>query len=172
MTRSMRTALLVALILPFLQGCGEKGRQNDQAVFDEGFQTYQVRGIIAQLPSDGPPPEDLKIHHEHIPDFIGKTGEVVRNSDGTPGMKSMVMPFPELGEGVSLEGLAPGDKVVFTLKVKWLESPSGERTPRWLVSALEPLPADAEISFENKLGPATPPENPTPEPAPADDGGP
>lgn len=145
-----RLLLIAVFLLVSLAGCGGNG-EPDLSIY-EGADTYRVRGVVVHLPDRGPPPRDLKIHHEHIPGFIGKTGEVHINSDGVPGMKAMAMDFPEIARDVSLEGLGPGDKVVFEFKVRWVESPSGVPTPRWLVSALEPLPADAEISFENKVG--------------------
>lgn len=145
-----RVLLMVVFSLAALTGCGEGGGA-DLSIYDEA-ETYRVRGIIVHLPDRGPPPRDLKIQHEHIPEFIGKTGEIHVNSDGVPGMKAMAMEFPEIAGDVRLDRLSPGDKVVFEFKVRWLENPAGDPTPRWLVSALEPLPADAEISFENKVG--------------------
>jgi hypothetical protein len=124
----------------------------DPATYAEG-QSYTVRGIIAQLPEAGPPPRDFKIHHEHIPDFVGKSGEVHRNPDGTPGMRSMVMAFPNLAPDVSLDGLAVDGKIEFEFRVRWDEDQTGNRTARWLVTRITPLPAETEISFENKTGP-------------------
>lgn len=161
-----------------LLGCGEQPANDNTAIdFNDSAQTYRVRGVIVQTPSKGPPPRDLKIHHEHIPDFIGANGKVYVNKHGVPGMAAMVMPFPEIAEGVSLEGLEQGDKIAFEFKVNWVDTPGGGRSPRWLVSAIEPLPADAEISYENKVGPATTsktqqkPATPDPD-ATADDDGP
>jgi hypothetical protein len=147
-----------------LPGCGEPGEPAEEARsegFEEGVDIYRVRGIIRQLPSEGPPPKDLKIQHEHIPEFRSADGTVHVNSDGVPGMRAMVMPFPLLAGDVSLEGLGVGDKIEFEFRVKWTESPSGA-SPEWLVSAIEPLPDDAEISFENKTvdGPEAPADGP------------
>jgi hypothetical protein len=145
-------ALLSALALP---GCGEPPQAPpDLSVFNEGAQVYSVRGEVVQLPAKGPPPQSLKIHHEHIPEFVGKTGAVHINSDGVPGMKAMVMEFPEIAPGVSLDGFKPGDRVAFEMKVKWTDSPGGVKTARWLVSAIERLPEGTELSFENKAAPA------------------
>ncbi len=159
-SKAMLAAALLACVS--LAGCSkESGSGTDDlaSIYDEGAQTYHVRGVIVQLPSDGPPPTDLRIHHERIPDFVGKDGKVFVNSDGVTGMKSMTMAFPELGDEVSLEGLHPGDKIAFVLKVKWLETPSGVKTPHWLVSAVEPLPDDAQLNFGDTVAPATPPED-------------
>jgi hypothetical protein len=105
------------------------------------------------LPGDGPPPTGLKIHHEHIPGFIGKTGEVFVNRDGTPGMRAMNMEFPNVSGGVPADTLAVGDKVEFTFLVRWDETDTGDRIARWLVTEITPLPPETEISFENKTGP-------------------
>lgn len=164
--RPRRVGLILCLFAaPWLapSGC-ERKTGEPPAVYADEVQSYWVRGIVVQLPDKGPPPRELKIHHEHIPEFVGRTGEIHINRDGVPGMKAMVMEFPELAPGVSLEGLSPSDKIRFEFTVKWLVSPAGDRTPRWLVSAIEPLPADAEISFENK--------HDHPGPAPASDDGP
>jgi len=146
-------ALLAALLL--LPACNESSsgtaESAEQAIdFSTDADTYTVLGIVRSLPSEGPPPTDLRIQHEHIPDFVGQTGEIHMNTDGVPGMKAMTMDFPRLADGVSLEGLAPGDKVRFTFKVKWIESATGDKSPRWLVSAIEPLPDDTPVSFDNK----------------------
>jgi hypothetical protein len=121
----------------------------DPANYTEG-QSYTVRGEITQLPDAGPPPAELKIRHEHIPDFIGKTGEVFVNSDGTPGMRAMNMGFPYLAPTVALDEYTVGDKVEFTFLVRWDTDPYGERTPTWLIGAMTKLPADTEISYDNK----------------------
>jgi Cu/Ag efflux protein CusF len=70
---------------------------------------YQVRGESRQLPVA--PARDLMIRHEAIPDFKDEAGRVV-------GMEAMTMPFT-LAPGVELGGLAPGDRVEFTLEVRW-----------------------------------------------------
>ena len=70
---------------------------------------YQVRGESRQLPVA--PARDLMIRHEAIPDFKDEAGKVV-------GMEAMTMPFT-LAPGVELGGLAPGDRVEFTLEVRW-----------------------------------------------------
>lgn len=123
------------------------------AAASEGTQTYTVLGIVAQLPEAGPPPKEFKIHHEHIPTFIGKSGEIFVNSDGTPGMRAMVMPFSDLAPGVTLDGISTNDKIEFTFVVRWIEDAAGNRSPRWQVTNITPMPADTEISFDNKPSP-------------------
>ena len=152
------TRLLLIVLVSSLIACSERAAEapapdpTDPATYAEG-QAYTVRGVIAQLPSDGPPPAELKIHHEHIPDFIGETGEVFVNSEGVPGMKAMVMAFPNLAPGVEIESLEIGDKIEFDFLVRWEDAPGGRRSATWLVSRLSSLPEDAEISFENKPSP-------------------
>jgi Cu/Ag efflux protein CusF len=77
--------------------------------------SYIVNGVIESLPRPGKPGSQLIIHHEEIPDFVGKSG--------SKGMKEMSMPFP-LGAGVSLDGLSVGDKVRFDFSVDWSKSPA------------------------------------------------
>ncbi|QYU66420.1 copper-binding protein [Leptolyngbya sp. 15MV] len=101
-------------------------------------QVYTVRGQIVALPDPTKPASQLQIHHEEIPNFVGAQGTVV-------GMKEMTMPFP-LAPGVSLEGLAVGDKVEFTFDV-WLK-------PRmtYHLSKIGKLPPDTALNF--KAGPS------------------
>jgi hypothetical protein len=79
---------------------------------------------------------DLVIRHEAIPDFAGIDGAQV-------GMSSMAMPFP-VAPAVSLEGIAPGDKIAFTLEVDW------DGDPAYRVARLEKLPDETELSFARK----------------------
>jgi Cu/Ag efflux protein CusF len=84
-----------------------------------GFQNperYITRGVIEDLPDPkriGTP--DLMIQHERIAEFKDLSGKVV-------GMNSMIMDFP-LGPGVTLNGLAKGDKVEVVLEVDWTQLP-------------------------------------------------
>jgi len=111
----------------------EGGAPNANA--PEAQQSYTVRGRVISLPSsNGKQP--FEIHHEEIPGFVGKSGAVV-------GMKEMIMPFPDLAPGVTLDGLAAGDLVEFVFEVRW------NAPPRTLVTRISKLPADAVL----KLGP-------------------
>lgn len=94
-----------------------------------------IKGRITAVPiEDSPTVRDLRIHHENMPNFKGKTGKL--------GMNAMTMPFP-LGEGVTLDGFAIGDAVEFDFEVDWEASP-----PYW-VTAMRKLPADTKLEFEN-----------------------
>lgn len=101
-----------------------------------------ILGIVASL-DDGMPASEFKIHHEHIPGFKTRTGEVNVTPDGIPGMKAMVMPFP-VAESVDLSGIEVGDKVRFSFVVNWGGSPP------WQLTAIEEIDPSTEISFENK----------------------
>jgi Cu/Ag efflux protein CusF len=96
-------------------------------------QTYQVRGEIAGLPDPNDPSKEFLIHHEAIGRFTGIDGDVV-------GMDSMTMPFP-LAEGLSLAGLAVGDKVRFTLEVEW------DGDPPYRITRIDKLPPDSALDF-------------------------
>jgi hypothetical protein len=96
--------------------------------------TYTVRGIVSALPDParkGSP--DLQLHHEAIPGFKDKDGTVV-------GMNSMPMPFP-LADGVTLEGIALGDKLEVTFLVDWSLAPAHR------VTAWKKLPPETELSL-------------------------
>lgn len=95
--------------------------------------TYTTRAVIEGLPSaDGK--RFLSMHHEAIPDFADKSGKVV-------GMKEMVMPFPGLAPGVSLEGFAVGDAVEVTFEVRWNE------VPRTVVTSIRKLAEGEKPTF-------------------------
>ena len=98
--------------------------------------TYQVRGLVRQLPDPEHPSRALMIHHEAIPDFKDERGEMV-------GMGAMTMPFPVVDPAL-LEGLATGDKVAFELEVAWNE------TPPVRVTRIDKLPPETELDFSKK----------------------
>ncbi len=74
-------------------------------------QTYTIRGQVVQVPAAGNPGSELLIHHQAIPGFVDKSGQVV-------GMESMTMDFTP-AKGLSLSALKPGDKIEFVLSVDW-----------------------------------------------------
>lgn len=77
--------------------------------------SYTVKGVVEAVPVADKPSTQFIVRHEEIPDFVA--------SDGRLGMNKMAMPFP-LGEGVSVEGLKPGDPVVLDFTVDWNASPA------------------------------------------------
>ena len=151
--------LLGVILITFLissPGCSKKPSPSANIAASESgaeTQTYQIRGVIMSLPAPGPPPVDLRIHHEHIPDFVGMSGEINQNKDGSTGMRAMVMPFPHVAEDIDLGSFAAGDKIKFALAITWRDSAGGGKLPILNITEMTKLPADAEISFENKPAP-------------------
>jgi Cu/Ag efflux protein CusF len=123
---SLACAALVALAALALSASAcNKGAEAPAA-------TYTVQGELKSLPQ---PDGDavLYVHHEAIPEFVNRQGQKT-------GMASMSMPFG-VPEGVSLEGLAPGDKVELTFAVHWDQNPATQ------VAAIRKLPADTQLEL-------------------------
>jgi Cu/Ag efflux protein CusF len=112
---------LAVFLLVAATGCGKP-----PAAPSAPAQTYVVRGEIVRLP-DGRD-SSIAIRHEAVPDFRDESGKVV-------GMGAMTMPFA-LAPGVPTAGLAPGDRISFTLEMRWQEERDIAR-----VSRIEKLPA-------------------------------
>lgn len=98
----------------------------------DGLRRYTVRAELVRLPDPAAPRREVALRHEAIDDFADANGKVV-------GMGAMVMPF-ELAPGVSLDGLAAGEKVEARFAVGW--SP-----PLLRVEQLRKLPADTALEF-------------------------
>jgi len=132
--RTVPTPYLVALAAVLLASlaCGGRSEPADQGP----VQSYTVRGEVVAVPGGGGPTDQLRIHHEAVPDFVGIDGDVV-------GMSAMTMPFPT-ADSVDVASLAPGDKVEFTLDVRW------EGTPGYQISQLRKLPPDTQLEL-NKV---------------------
>ena len=113
-----------------LFGCGQDDSTSQPAV----VHTYDVRGVVRQLPRPAAPQPEIWIHHESISDFVDISGKV-------KGMDSMTMPFFPAQE-LSLDGIAVGDKVTFKLEVDWQAMPPAH------VTAIEKLPADTPLEWE------------------------
>lgn len=129
-TKILPSRLRATLALPLLLAlaCGAP-----EAAVTPPDATYSVRGEIAKLPADAS--SELWIHHEAIPDF--------RNDKGaTVGMDSMTMPFP-VGAGVSLDGLAAGDRISFDFEVRW----QGRGRPL-AITRIERLPEGTRLAFD------------------------
>lgn len=113
-----------------LCGCG----QDESASQPSVVHTYDVRGVVRQLPRPEAPQPEIWIHHEEISTFVDINGE-------PKGMESMTMPFIPASE-LSIEGLAVGDKITFRLEVDWQAMPPAQ------VTAIEKLPADTQLEWE------------------------
>jgi len=94
--------------------------------------TYEMRGLVRQLPQADHPRPEILVHHEAVPGFRDEQGETV-------GMAAMSMAFPV--DPALVEGIGVGDKVAFELEVAWDGSPP-LRTVR-----LEKLPDDTQLDF-------------------------
>jgi Cu/Ag efflux protein CusF len=91
-----------------------------------------VRAKIIALPKEGDPSSAFTLAHEEIPTWA--------RPDGGKGMHAMEMPFP-VGKGVSLQGLAPGDKVEILVRQY-----TGGSIP-YEVVGLKKLPADTALKL-------------------------
>ncbi|HZW08912.1 MAG TPA: copper-binding protein [Phycisphaerales bacterium] len=109
-------------------------------------QSYTVRGQVVSVPTPERPIDDLQIRHEAIPNYADRKGDVVVNSKGERGMRSMTMGFP-VAEGVSLAEIAPGDPVEFTFVVTW-----GENYPTFELTHIRELPAETPLDFSGPTG--------------------
>ena len=111
-----------------LFSCGERGAG---AVVRQ----YTFRGKVVNLPGGPGADRYLRIHHEAVKDYHNKFGENV-------GMREMIMEFPWVAPGLSLEGLRTGDGVEFELDVDY------SKTESYVVTAIRPLPAGAVLKLE------------------------
>jgi len=142
--------LLVACILAttLLSGCSKKAEKSAESSFNAvaaPTEVYVVKGVVTALPIGADPRATLRIHHEAIPDFKDKDGKVHENPDGTPGMKSMEMPFDTLGPNVHLDGIKVGDKIEFELAIA--------REPRtsFAITRITKLPDSTAIDYSDKV---------------------
>lgn len=117
-------AVFVALVVSALAACKQEA--------DAPAAQYTVRGEIKSLPQPGGD-AILYVHHEAIPTFVTREGQ-------QRGMMSMSMPFG-VPAGVSLEGLAAGDKVEMTFAVHW------DKNPPTQLTAIRELPADTKLEL-------------------------
>lgn len=96
--------------------------------------SYEVRGLVRQVPEAGRPGTQLLIHHEAVPDFVDAEGRSVL-------MQAMTMPFPVAEPGLAAK-LAVGDKVLFELVVDWGASPP------MAIKRIEKLPDGTVLDFK------------------------
>jgi len=161
---SVACVVLGAVLLP---ACGGESGDGEQVSagnnLPEARDVYPgVRGEVIALPSDGRPPQDLKIRHEHVPGFKNASGSVHQQTvtvDGVervvPGMRAMQMSF-ETGPGVDPDDLAIGDRISFDMHVAWNE----RGVARIWITNVRDLPDGAEISWDDKVSHDTEGETP------------
>ena len=113
-----------------LFGCGSDESAREPSI----IHTYDVRGVLRQLPRADATQPEIWIHHEEIPTFVDINGE-------PKGMESMTMPFIPASE-LSLADLVVGDKVTFRLQVDW------QATPPATVIRIDKLPPDTVLEWE------------------------
>jgi len=99
-----------------------------------GVWRYTTRGRIERLPRATGIERDLAIYHEALTAFYNRDGKDV-------GMDVMVMDFPSIAPGVSLEGLVAGDVVVFDFDVDWSSQDV------WTVTRLKRLPSNTPLEL-------------------------
>lgn len=99
---------------------------------------YTLRGIIDTLPQIQGPDKYIKIHHEALPSFKNKKGEVV-------GMPEMIMDFEQIAPGVSMGDLKAGDPIEFTFEVRW-----EPRTVTRIVKIVQ-LPKNVELPLKRTV---------------------
>ncbi len=119
--------VLFVVVLAGIVSCGERG---SAAV----VRHYTFRGKIVNLPGAGGD-RYLRIHHEAVKDYHNKFGENV-------GMREMIMEFPWLSPGLTLDGFRGGESVEFELDVDYSKSES------YVVTAIRPLPAGVNLKLE------------------------
>lgn len=127
----------VALVLSLLVlGCRAGSKEADWKEVETqatraADQTYQVRGVLVSIDAER---SKVNIQHEEIPDFKDSTGKVV-------GMSTMTMPF-HVAPSVDLTSFTSGDKVTFTLEVRW------ETKRELLIPEMNKLAADTELQVK------------------------
>jgi hypothetical protein len=97
--------------------------------------SYTTRGRVIALPGPIRAKQFLKVHHELIPEFKNRRGEVV-------GMKEMIMDFPDVAAGDVVKGIRVGQDVRITFEVRWNTS------PRTLITMIEPLPEGETLTLQ------------------------
>lgn len=122
-----RTLLGLSLLV---LGC-RSSSEAEPAPAKAADQTYQVRGVLASIT---PEKSLVEIQHEEIPDFANSSGKKV-------GMAAMTMPF-HVAPQVDLKSFAVGDKVAFTLEVRWQEK------RELYIPQMSTLPKDAALNVK------------------------
>ena len=125
----------VAAAILLIGGCGSRHSGKAQSSTTEPGITYSyhLRGIVKALPAAlGQLPENVTIKVGPIAHWVGMSGKIEP-------MMAMTMPY-QLAHGVTLHGIATGDKVAFTYKVNWTAD-------RMVITRIRTLPAGTVINF-------------------------
>jgi hypothetical protein len=141
-----KPVLFIALAA-LISGCQSKHSTPSQSATTEPgtTYTYHLRGIIKALPQPGQSPRSVSLKVGPIAHWIGLSGKVEP-------MMAMTMPY-QLAHGVTLQGMAKGDKVAFTYQVNWIAD-------RMVITRIKVLPASTVIHFSMPAdSPAQAPHN-------------
>jgi hypothetical protein len=115
-------------------------RTDSNAASSPADQTYTVRGRVVELANPATN-HSLQIHHERIPTFVGKSGEIT-------GMKEMVMEFAWIAPGAAPADLTVGDAIEMTFEVRW------KTEPRTLVTKLVRLAPETALDLQTLSDPS------------------
>ncbi len=129
--RSRFTAIVAVCTALVLAACGRPPAPPAGPV-----ESYAMRGEIVRLPVAET--REIAIRHEAVPDFRDESGKVV-------GMEAMTMPF-SLGREISdsaLAGLKPGDRIAFTLEMRWQDPREIAR-----ISRIDRLPEGTALAWD------------------------
>ncbi len=126
------TTLAVTLAAALLAGACDRDAGPASSSASVGDRDYRIAGEVVRLPDERDP--QVWIRHAAIPDFVDAEGNRV-------GMESMIMPFP-LAPGLDAAGLTPGDRIAFTLAMRWNDRPANA------ITAIEPLPAGEALPWD------------------------
>lgn len=130
----MRVFRIIAMLGAIIAAGCSHGQRNDQpSVTANDARMYVIRGEVISVPQAGKPGTQLIVKHEPIDDFRDASGRIV-------GMDTMGMPFTP-GEGVSLEGISPGDKIEMRWVMQW--KPEAKEH----VESVKKLPAETPLRF-------------------------
>jgi len=116
----VRVALLLALVIAGLAGCGKKKQQPAGT-----GASYTVRAEVEAVSG-----REITLHHEAVPGFVNAFGERAE-------MMSMSMPFG-VTDGVAIE-VARGDKVEVRFHTDW------DADPALRIDAITKLPPDTAL---------------------------
>lgn len=131
--RTLRVLIALAALLVGLGCAGDRSEESPTATqLSPPDHTYPLRGQVVALPRPESTKPTLSVHHEAVPEFVSRGGEVV-------GMEAMTMSFVVADE-VDLTGIEVGDRVEATLEIRWTE---GDPATLVDVREVEAPPGDA-----------------------------